>query len=204
MGESDFRSDVLHAEEKALIQHASEKRVLEFTLGRIAARKSLAALGRELNAPLLRGDRGQPLWPNGIRGAITHTRSIAAAATTCSPNVKAIGLDLEYLDRETDRKVANRICVDSERTWVNSNDDLLKKRILQIFSAKEAFYKAVNPHVGVPIYYSDVELRHEDEAQSFVGLLLRDLSDDFQKSFEFRIFSHEAEGILLSHLTLLN
>ncbi len=187
-----------------MIGHASEKRKIEFTLGRIAAKRSAANLGHCFETPLLRGDRGQPLWPTGLKGAITHTRDIAAAATSVDSAIKAIGLDLEYLDRKVATGVASRICVEKELSWVHQDALSTKKRILQLFSAKEAFYKAVNPLVGVPIRYSDVDLNWQGDSGHFRGELLRDLSSEFRQGFRFDIYSEEQQGVLLSHILLLS
>lgn len=200
-GDFDFSS--LCKEERELVANASEKRKIEFTLGRIAARRSASELGHAFDSPLLRGTRGEPLWPSGLIGAITHTRDIAASATSINPQIQAIGLDLEYLDREVASKVASRICIGSEIPWVKEHStELGTKRILQLFSAKEAFYKAVNPLIGIPIRYADVELCWKEKDASFEGTLLRDLSPEFLSGFRFTIQVEEQKGVLLSYLLL--
>src|SRR5580658_10181440 len=59
---------VLFPQEEALVAGAAGSRRREFATGRHCARTALAALG-VAQAPVLRGERGEPRWPPGIVGS---------------------------------------------------------------------------------------------------------------------------------------
>jgi 4'-phosphopantetheinyl transferase EntD len=61
----------LFCEEDALVVRACAKRREEFSAGRCAGRAALACLGVPPVA-ILQGRRGEPLWPSGFVGSITH------------------------------------------------------------------------------------------------------------------------------------
>ena len=60
-----------HPREAHLIEKAVDKRKREFTSARHCARLALGRLGLD-PAPILRGDMGSPVWPNGVVGSLTH------------------------------------------------------------------------------------------------------------------------------------
>ncbi len=78
--------------EAELVARAVEKRRREFAGGRDCARRALAALGI---APLaiLSGERGEPLWPEGVVGAITHCAGYRGSAVARAGEVAALGID---------------------------------------------------------------------------------------------------------------
>ncbi|MFC9329471.1 hypothetical protein [Kitasatospora sp. NPDC057015] len=46
-------------------------------------------------APVLRGPSGEPVWPRGLIGSMTHTRGYHAAVVAPSRSILAIGVDAE-------------------------------------------------------------------------------------------------------------
>jgi enterobactin synthetase component D len=85
------------------------KRQAEFFYGRLVA----AACLRELQADSCQvpiGCSREPLWPQGIRGSITHTDTCCAAAAASDRALAGIGIDIEamspaLLDDATQRTV---------------------------------------------------------------------------------------------------
>lgn len=137
---------VLPEELETLGSDVSERRRNEFVLGRTAARMALRAVGVP-DTPVVTGPSREPVWPTGIVGAITHTRDTALAAVALDRDYRGLGLDLESALRSFDgllemitdeaerRVLAEPIAADSERV------------ALEVFSAKEALYKALFPTV---------------------------------------------------------
>src|SRR5258708_8108427 len=76
--EACWRGSLLSLEE-SLVAKAVPKRRREFTAGRNCARRALAQLGYP-DFALLAGSHGQPLWPPGIAGSITHCDDYCAVA----------------------------------------------------------------------------------------------------------------------------
>src|SRR5260370_20887260 len=66
-------------EEEHLVAKAVAKRRREGTNARTCARRALARLGIAETA-IRRGAKGEPLWPAGVVGSITHTTGYFAAA----------------------------------------------------------------------------------------------------------------------------
>ena len=69
----------LHPLEQALVTHSVDKRKAEFGDARWCAHQALEALGRDSSKPILRGERGMPLWPSSVSGSLTHTDGFRAA-----------------------------------------------------------------------------------------------------------------------------
>jgi len=80
--------------EEAVVRTAGPRRRAEFTVGRRCAREALAGLGLPV-APVLAGRAGEPLWPAGVTGSITHCPGYRACAVARAADVAGIGIDAE-------------------------------------------------------------------------------------------------------------
>lgn len=129
--------------EEHMVARAVRKRRREVTNARSCARRALAELGRPPVA-ILRGDKGQPLWPDGIVGSITHTTDYYAAAVAEGDRIRSIGVDAE-VHGELPEGVLNHIAFGPELTRLAAlgSDGIWWDRLL--FSAKESVYKAWFP-----------------------------------------------------------
>jgi 4'-phosphopantetheinyl transferase EntD len=110
---------------------AIETRRREFAAGRAAAAQAMARFG--VTAPVAMGDDRAPIWPDGLSGSITHTRSIALAVVL---RAGPIGIDLEP-EGAVSPDLAPEILLPDERA-----DPALATAI---FCAKEATFKAQYP-----------------------------------------------------------
>lgn len=90
----DAPDAVLHPQEDVLISRAVEKRRREFRTVRHCARQALRELGLP-PAAVLRGEQGEPLWPHGVVGSMTHCAGYRAAAVARSVDLLTIGIDAE-------------------------------------------------------------------------------------------------------------
>ena len=137
----------LFPEEAAATEEMAPRRLDEFASARAAAHEALAAVA--VAGPIPRGPQRQPVWPEGITGAITHTRGHCLAAVglrsldASDGTDFVIGLDAEERDRVSPR-VARRILTPTERTRAEAIDDAADRQrlIAATFGLKEAFYKA--------------------------------------------------------------
>jgi 4'-phosphopantetheinyl transferase EntD len=118
---------------------------------RLAAREALAALGGPADAPLARGARGFPLWPEGFVGSLAHDDALAVAAVARRAGVAALGVDVEPV-LPLPRDVAE-IALGADERRAALRDPALARAI---FSAKEAVYKAINPLDGSALEYEDI------------------------------------------------
>ena len=162
----------LFPEEEVIIARSVEKRRREFNSGRQRARAALAALGYPPQ-PLLSGTRGQPLWPAGVIGAITHCDGYCAAVVGDRDQFWAVGIDaephlplpsgvLEAIARPEELARIDRLCtVQPQLHWDRA-----------LFSAKESVYKAWYPQTHRPLGFEDVSVKIDPYGGTFTGRLL--------------------------------
>lgn len=127
------------------LARAVPSRVAEFTTGRSCAHHALELMGVP-TATIGRGGRGEPLWPGGVVGSITHCEGLRAAAVARAGDVAGLGIDAEphlplpedVVDLMLTRPERHRL-VELHRTA----PDVAWTRV--VFSLKEAVYKLWYP-----------------------------------------------------------
>lgn len=163
------------------IQRSVYKRQVEFFFGRLAAREALFMLGlADEQVPI--GTHGQPIWPSGVIGSITHTIDLAAAVATRLGTFQGIGIDIEKLiDLKTCQSVTQVVIDRYELNYLRSIQDLsLQITLTLVFSAKESFYKAAYATVGRIFDFSAVKVAELDlRKQQLILILNETLSDQF-------------------------
>ncbi|MBT8207331.1 MAG: 4'-phosphopantetheinyl transferase superfamily protein [Acidimicrobiia bacterium] len=137
---------VLHPEEAdRLPSRVLPSRRRDYTLGRHAARQALVQIG-VTPGPILTGERREPLWPDGVVGAISHAAGVVTAAVALESECGGIGIDLEHRGRYFPELV-DLIAFGDERIAIRGAEDPVAAA-LELFSAKESIYKAFSPRVG--------------------------------------------------------
>ena len=153
--------DALHQSEERLIANAIEARRREFAAGRICAHRALERLGIP-RSPLLAGADRAPIWPDDVRGSISHTHGFCGAAVAHVRDVAGIGFDVEPAeDLPTD--VWTRILTEGERSSLDAlGAEARGVQARLAFSLKEAFYKCHRSAGGGWLDFHDVELQLAD------------------------------------------
>ena len=129
-------------EEEPLIAKSVAKRRNEFVTARHCARIALGELGLP-PVPILKGDTGEPCWPDGVVGSLTHCAGYRGAVVGRAGAVRSVGIDAEPHDVLPDG-VLDAITLAEERHEIAALPGGLHwDRIL--FCAKEATYKAWFP-----------------------------------------------------------
>ncbi len=129
-------------EEEPLIARSVDKRRNEFITVRHCARVALGELGLP-PVPILKGEKGEPCWPDGVVGSLTHCTGYRGAVVGRTDAVRSVGIDAEPHDVLPDG-VLNAITLAEERHEISALPAGLHwDRIL--FCAKEATYKAWFP-----------------------------------------------------------
>jgi 4'-phosphopantetheinyl transferase EntD len=129
-------------EEEPLIAKSVAKRRNEFITVRYCAREALGELG-VAPVPILKGEKGEPCWPDGIVGSLTHCEGFRGAAVGRHGDVRSVGIDAEPHD-VLPKGVLDAVSLPGERTELRALPAGLHwDRIL--FCAKEATYKAWFP-----------------------------------------------------------
>jgi enterobactin synthetase component D / holo-[acyl-carrier protein] synthase len=141
----DWLDIELFAQERAALGQAVDKRRREFITARACARAALARLGLP-PVPIASGERGEPCWPAGVVGSITHCAGYRACALARMGEIATVGIDAEPHE-PLPRGLLADIARAEERPWLTemmrSDPDVHWDRLL--FSAKEAVYKAWFP-----------------------------------------------------------
>ncbi|WP_217211463.1 4'-phosphopantetheinyl transferase [Streptomyces sp. AC550_RSS872] len=164
---AETRDDPPHAPlldgESEIVSRAVEERRREFAAVRWCARRALADLGVG-PVPILPGERGAPVWPEGLVGSMTHCDGYRGAAVArVSDGVLAVAVDAEphlplpdgvlgVMALPAERlRIADMGRFDPEVHW----DRLL-------FSMKECVYKAWFPltRTWLGFEQADITIEH--------------------------------------------
>jgi 4'-phosphopantetheinyl transferase EntD len=156
---AETREDELDIElfesERLALGCAVQKRRREFVTGRACARLALRRLGAPVVA-IPSGARGEPRWPPGIVGSITHCHGYRACAVAWSEALAGIGIDAEP-NAPLPAGVLEAVAHGGEREQLAagmSQTDLGRLA----FSAKEAVFKAWFPLARRWLDFTDVTL----------------------------------------------
>nr|WP_090274652.1 4'-phosphopantetheinyl transferase [Mycolicibacterium komanii]CRL67593.1 phosphopantetheinyl transferase component of siderophore synthetase [Mycolicibacterium komanii] len=129
-------------EEERLIAKSVAKRRNEFITVRYCARQALSEIGVG-PVPILKGEKGEPCWPDGVVGSLTHCEGYRGAVVGRQAEVRSVGIDAEP-HGVLPGGVLDAISLPVERTELKQLPTGLHwDRIL--FCAKEATYKAWFP-----------------------------------------------------------
>ncbi|MDJ0954062.1 MAG: 4'-phosphopantetheinyl transferase superfamily protein [Acidimicrobiia bacterium] len=162
--------DLCAAEAEYVHERAVETRRRNFTVGRYAAHCALDLLKAD-SGPILRGDHGQPIWPSGVVGSITHAGETVAVAVARSEHSGGIGLDIEQVGRFFPELISH-IAFGDERSRLEAIDETNRARAtIELFSAKEALYKAFFPRIGEFFGFSAAEITPEEPGRHLARLL---------------------------------
>jgi 4'-phosphopantetheinyl transferase EntD len=167
-------------EEEALIARSVAKRRNEFVTARYCARLALGELG-VLPLPILKGEKGEPCWPDGVVGSLTHCEGFRGAAVGRYREVRSLGIDAEPHE-VLPRGVLDAISLPAERTELQRLPAGLHwDRIL--FCAKEATYKAWYPLTHRWLGFEDARITlHVDHTGTAGGFESRILIDPAAES----------------------
>lgn len=160
----------LKEEEKILQTFSSVKRQLEFRAGRIAAHIALKKLQNKpsfpnkSSLPLLRGSKGEVLWPELLTGSISHSNEYAVAIVCKKTDFSALGIDIEYTKKDINDSIYNRVLSQGEL------ESIKKNHYLTCFSAKEAIYKAVYSKTQLSLGWQDISLFFTDKNELYANI----------------------------------
>jgi enterobactin synthetase component D len=152
------------------LKHATTSRKISFLAGRLCATEALRRLGVP-GCHVLRGDRGEPLWPPGVVGSITHSAEFACAAVHMrTSDTFGLGIDSEQIvDADALSGVVSLCLTDNERVQVlDSSDASLGATI--VFSLKESFFKAIFPVVRRFVDFAELEVSEIDVQRGLATL----------------------------------
>lgn len=169
----DAADPLLFPEEERVVARAVDKRRNEFATVRQCARTALAELGVP-PVPILPGTKGEPRWPDGIVGSMTHCTGYRAAALARASEVLSLGIDAEPAAPLDNGDVLELVADETERSALAELGDRHPRipwdRLL--FSAKESVYKAWFPLTGRWLGFEDARLDLDPDGTFTAALLV--------------------------------
>jgi len=163
---------VLFPAEETSVEQAVEKRRREFTTARACVREAFSQLGLP-PSPVTNGARGEPRWPAGVVGSITHCEGYRACAIARSTDMTTIGIDAEP-HAPLPAGVLSDIVGAQELSWLGDRRRDIPSvhwdRLL--FSAKESVYKAWFPLAKRWLGFEDAIVTLDTSTETFVARLL--------------------------------
>ncbi|MFG3198473.1 4'-phosphopantetheinyl transferase [Streptomyces sp. NPDC048208] len=154
----DDPDTVLLPEERALVARAVAKRRREFASARVCARRAMEKLGLP-PAPVPTGERGAPVWPDGLLGSMTHCDGYRGAALVRSGDLASLGIDAE-VHEPLPEGVLDSVSLPAERerhrALTAARPGVHWDRLL--FSAKESVYKAWFPLTRAWLDFSEADI----------------------------------------------
>lgn len=135
-------ADLLWLPHHAELANAGRKRKAEHLAGRIAAAHALP----DHAVPGI-GPSGEPLWPEGVSGSITHSGTQAMAVVVRHPTA-LVGIDCEAILAEREaREIQDGIIDAQEAMCLTRSGYPFAQALTLAFSAKESLFKALFPQV---------------------------------------------------------
>ncbi|QKW07758.1 4'-phosphopantetheinyl transferase superfamily protein [Streptomyces sp. NA04227] len=130
-------------EERRLARTMPQPRRGDFLIGRSALHRAVRAAGLTAGAVLRDGPR--PRLPEGLAASISHSRGVAVALAGAADRFPALGVDLELTDLPV--RAAHLVLREPEHALLGPARTA-PKRLLALYSAKEAAFKALSPLLG--------------------------------------------------------
>ncbi len=202
----DDPDTALFPEERAVVDRAVAKRRLEFTSARVCARRAMEKLGRA-PAPVPAGERGAPVWPDGLLGSMTHCDGYRCAALARTGDLASLGIDAETHE-PLPEGVLDSISLPAERdrqgVLAAVRPGVHWDRLL--FSAKESVYKAWFPLTGAWLDFSEADIdlvpTHDDRGTFHARLLVPGPSVGGHRLTGFDGHWRTGDGLVLTAVTV--
>ena len=189
-----------HEESRSLSERAVASRRESFRLGRTAARDALHQLGAGRPKIGVGTDR-EPLWPDRVVGSITHAGPYAAAAVGWRSEVGGIGIDLEV--NRPFAGLRERVAFGVEREWLDALEaEEAETATIEIFSAKEAVFKAFYPRIGQFFGFEAATLEPAPSGDHYLGWLVDGLDTRYPAARSFRVHVSWHRDVVVASLTL--
>ena len=161
-------ADLLWLPHHAELANAGRKRKAEHLAGRIAAAHALPGH----TVPGI-GPSGEPLWPEGVSGSITHSGTQAMAVVTCD-HPAIIGIDCETILSENEAQEIKDGVIDAQEEIVLSRSGYPFTLALTLaFSAKESLFKALFPKVQSWMGFDSTRVTQLDDKTLTLALTLQ-------------------------------
>lgn len=183
-------ADLLWLPHHAQLANAGRKRKADHLAGRIAAAHALS----DHTVPGI-GPSGEPLWPDGFSGSITHSGTQAMAVVTRDPPA-IIGIDCETILPENEAREIKDGIIDAQEESVLSHSGYpFALALTLVFSAKESLFKALFPQVQAWMGFDSARITQLDK-ETLTLALTRPLTG-FSEGTAFTLYwLHNGNGVI--------
>jgi 4'-phosphopantetheinyl transferase EntD len=168
--DAEASEGALFPEERGVVAMAVEKRQREYATARTCARQALAGLGVPAG-PIATGARGEPLWPAGVVGSITHTEGYRACAVASTAEILTVGIDAEP-NAPLPTGIFADIAGPGDELPELGGDGAEVHWDRVLFSAKESVYKAWYPLTERWLGFEQVAVEIDPRGGGFRARLL--------------------------------
>ncbi|MFC6686535.1 4'-phosphopantetheinyl transferase family protein [Jhaorihella thermophila] len=175
-------------------------RLREFAAGRAAVRIAMAELGVP-PCPVPMGADRAPVWPEGLVGSISHSRTACLAALTRAGDIRALGVDVEE-DTPLEPTLEETILTAAERDRLRNLPPMQRgRRAKLIFSAKESAYKCQYPVSRTLLDFDAFEILF-DAANGGFSAIFRRAVGPFPRGAALTGRHAVAGGLIITSVTL--
>lgn len=160
-----------------------------------AVLRAMARVDGPLQVPAV-GAAGEPVWPAGWVGSISHAEPYSVAVVAPANLARSLGVDIEA-ERAVSQAFAERVCSVSELAALRAlgSAALLGHGAAVIFSVKEAVYKLRFPLSGETwsLRRAEIRLNEHDFMASFCEALA-----PFERGFQLEGKWRRQDGVILA------
>jgi 4'-phosphopantetheinyl transferase EntD len=149
--------------------------------GRECAARLLSKVGAA-STDVATGPEGEPLWPQGWVGSISHRSALSIVAIARSSDALGLGVDIEP-DVPCSTELVRRVCSDRELSSMAALGQPTEALARVVFSAKEALHKAQFPLTRAPSGLRHIEVLLDFD--TFAARFIQPLAP-FPEGFEVR------------------
>lgn len=159
----------LHPVEQELVENAVDRRKADFGDSRWCAHEAMSYFVED--QPIMRGERGMPVFPDGVTGSLTHTEGFRAALVGRSSRWRSLGIDAEPAG-SLPEGVFNAVARPEEQRRLRrlTRREGLPYLDKVLFSAKESTYKAWFPLTKrfLDFDQADIDIRPDGTFTSYL------------------------------------
>jgi len=184
-------------------------RKIEFLAGRILLKDVIKKISNDEKTDMEVGfgANGMPLWPKGIVGSVTHTKSHVCVMVGLSKEYLAIGIDLEPLiSSEKSQELRPVVLSERECSLYHQYTNIMpfNQFFTRCYSFKEAIYKLLFPQIKTFIDFKEIEVMSINQADNTISARYQSsITNQFSNGlFEGKSFNFN-HGIL-SYIYLSN
>lgn len=138
----------LHIKFPEKLNQSVTKRKAEYLAGRCSVQQAFQAAGLAWEPPGI-GRHGEPCWPAGINGSISHSKALAVAVVSKREDYPFLGIDVEELiSQNVAKQIQSEVLLPDELHLSKSIKLDETEFLTWVFSAKETLFKAIHKYVG--------------------------------------------------------